>query len=119
VHTVELGRILRADRSGAEHRLVEGNLETVGSRRNRGRCSRQTSVPGVFAAAIAPIVPYNQIVIAMGEGAKASLSAFDHLIRTPPARARDGGRAPGNTQTGHPGETPHVTAERRLYTMAD
>jgi len=26
-------------------------------------------------------VPYKQIVIAMGEGSKAALSAFDHLIR--------------------------------------
>lgn len=41
----------------------------------------QTSVPGVFAAGDATTVPYKQIVIAMGEGAKASLSAFDHLIR--------------------------------------
>ena len=44
------------------------------------RC--QTSVPGVFAAGDATTVPYKQIIIAMGEGAKASLSAFDHLIRT-------------------------------------
>jgi alkyl hydroperoxide reductase subunit F len=44
----------------------------------------QTSVPGVFAAGDATTVPYKQIVIAMGEGAKASLSAFDHLIRTAP-----------------------------------
>jgi NADH-dependent peroxiredoxin subunit F len=43
----------------------------------------QTSVPGVFAAGDCTIVPYKQIVIAVGEGAKASLSAFDHLIRTP------------------------------------
>ncbi|RJG02871.1 alkyl hydroperoxide reductase subunit F [Noviherbaspirillum sedimenti] len=42
----------------------------------------QTSVPGVFAAGDVTTVPYKQIVIAMGEGAKASLSAFDHLIRT-------------------------------------
>jgi alkyl hydroperoxide reductase subunit F len=42
----------------------------------------QTSVPGVFAAGDATTVPYKQIIIAMGEGAKASLSAFDHLIRT-------------------------------------
>jgi NADH-dependent peroxiredoxin subunit F len=42
-----------------------------------------TSVPGVFAAGDCTIVPYKQIVIAMGEGAKASLSAFDHLIRSP------------------------------------
>jgi len=42
----------------------------------------QTSVPGVFAAGDATTVPYKQIVIAMGEGSKAALSAFDHLIRT-------------------------------------
>ena len=43
------------------------------------RC--QTSVPGLFAAGDATTVPYKQIVIAMGEGSKAALSAFDHLIR--------------------------------------
>jgi len=43
----------------------------------------QTSVPGVFAAGDCTIVPYKQIVIAMGEGAKAGLGAFDHLIRSP------------------------------------
>ncbi|MCP3432820.1 alkyl hydroperoxide reductase subunit F [Stutzerimonas stutzeri] len=42
----------------------------------------QTSIPGVFAAGDVTTVPYKQIVIAVGEGAKASLSAFDHLIRT-------------------------------------
>jgi alkyl hydroperoxide reductase subunit F len=42
----------------------------------------QTSVPGVFAAGDATTVPYKQIVIAMGAGSVASLSAFDHLIRT-------------------------------------
>jgi alkyl hydroperoxide reductase subunit F len=43
----------------------------------------QTSVPGIFAAGDCTVVPYKQIVIAVGEGAKASLSAFDHLIRSP------------------------------------
>jgi alkyl hydroperoxide reductase subunit F len=43
----------------------------------------QTSVPGVFAAGDCTTVPYKQIVIAMGDGAKASLGAFDHLIRLP------------------------------------
>jgi alkyl hydroperoxide reductase subunit F len=43
----------------------------------------QTSVAGVFAAGDCTVVPYKQIVIAVGEGAKASLSAFDHLIRSP------------------------------------
>jgi alkyl hydroperoxide reductase subunit F len=41
----------------------------------------QTSVPGVFAAGDATTVPYKQIIIAMGEGSKASLGAFDYLIR--------------------------------------
>jgi len=41
----------------------------------------RTSVPGVFAAGDVTTVPYKQIVIAMGDGARASLSAFDHLIR--------------------------------------
>ena len=44
------------------------------------RC--ETSVPGVFAAGDATTVPYKQIVIAMGEGSKAALTAFDHLIRS-------------------------------------
>ena len=42
----------------------------------------QTSLPGVFAAGDCTTVPYKQIIIAMGAGATASLSAFDHLIRT-------------------------------------
>jgi alkyl hydroperoxide reductase subunit F len=42
----------------------------------------QTSVPGVFAAGDCTTVPYKQIVIAMGAGSTAALSAFDHLIRT-------------------------------------
>ncbi|TEW47842.1 alkyl hydroperoxide reductase subunit F [Psychromonas algicola] len=43
----------------------------------------ETSITGVFAAGDVTTVPYKQIIIAMGEGSKASLSAFDHLIRTP------------------------------------
>lgn len=42
----------------------------------------ETSLPGIFAAGDVTTVPYKQIIIAVGEGAKASLSAFDHLIRT-------------------------------------
>ncbi|HEU4460445.1 MAG TPA: alkyl hydroperoxide reductase subunit F [Methylibium sp.] len=46
-----------------------------------------TSVPGVFAAGDATTVPFKQIVIAAGEGSKAALAAFDHLIRTTPLAA--------------------------------
>ena len=44
------------------------------------RCA--TNIPGIFAAGDVTTVPYKQIVIAMGEGSKASLSAFDHIIRS-------------------------------------
>ena len=47
----------------------------------------QTSVPGVFAAGDCTTVPFKQIIIAMGDGAKASLGAFDHLIRSPVVKA--------------------------------
>ena len=40
-----------------------------------------TSLPGVFAAGDVTTVPYKQIIIAMGEGSKAALGAFDYLIR--------------------------------------
>ena len=41
-----------------------------------------TSIPGIFAAGDVTTVPYKQIIISMGEGSKAALSAFDYLIRT-------------------------------------
>jgi NADH-dependent peroxiredoxin subunit F len=47
----------------------------------------RTNLPGVFAAGDCTTVPFKQIVIAAGEGSKAALSAFDHLIRMPVAAA--------------------------------
>jgi alkyl hydroperoxide reductase subunit F len=43
----------------------------------------ETNVPGVFASGDCTTVPFKQIIISMGEGAKAALSAFDYLIRLP------------------------------------
>ncbi|WP_282946754.1 MULTISPECIES: alkyl hydroperoxide reductase subunit F [unclassified Sphingopyxis] len=43
----------------------------------------ETSQPGIFAAGDCTTVPYKQIVIAMGEGSKAALAAFDYMIRLP------------------------------------
>ena len=55
-----------------------------------------TSVPGVLAAGDVTTVPYKQIVISMGGGATAALSAFDHLIRTSaPAEAESTGVGAG------------------------
>ena len=61
-------------------------LEACGLERSRfGEiiidASGATNLPGVFAAGDATNVPYKQIVVAMGEGSKAGLSAFDYLIR--------------------------------------
>ncbi|HMX14394.1 MAG TPA: alkyl hydroperoxide reductase subunit F, partial [Thauera aminoaromatica] len=93
------GLVYKDRKTNAEHRLeLEGIFVQIGLLPNtdflRGtlELSRfgevivdakgQTSVPGIFAAGDCTTVPYKQIIIAMGEGAKASLSAFDHLIRS-------------------------------------
>ncbi len=61
-------------------------LDGAVARSNRGEIEIDargaTNVPGVFAAGDVTTVPYKQIVIAMGEGSKAALSAFDYLIRS-------------------------------------
>jgi len=41
----------------------------------------QTSIPGIFAAGDVTNIPFKQIIIAMGEGSRSALSAFDYLIR--------------------------------------
>ena len=41
----------------------------------------RTNVPGIYAAGDVSTVPYKQIIVSMGEGAKAALSAFDDRIR--------------------------------------
>jgi alkyl hydroperoxide reductase subunit F len=43
----------------------------------------QTSIPGVFAAGDVTTVPFKQIIIATGDGAKAALGAFDYMMRLP------------------------------------
>ena len=96
------GLVFRDRTSGAEHRIdLAGVFVQIGLVPNteflKGvvELSRYgeilidakgaTNVPGVFAAGDATTVPFKQIIIAAGDGAKAALSAFDHLIRTPAA----------------------------------
>ncbi|MFZ4519933.1 MAG: alkyl hydroperoxide reductase subunit F [Microthrixaceae bacterium] len=54
-----------------------------------------TSVPGVFAAGDCTTVPFKQIIVAMGAGSTAALSAFDHLIRTSAPDAEPAGAPVG------------------------
>ena len=53
-----------------------------------------TSLPGVLAAGDCTTVPFKQIVVAMGAGSTAALSAFDHLIRTSAPAAEDAATEP-------------------------
>ncbi len=56
-----------------------------------------TSIPGVFAAGDVTTVPFKQIVIAVGDGAKAALGAFDYLIRNSVAAEAEVEEAAGIT----------------------
>lgn len=40
----------------------------------------RTNVPGIYAAGDVTTVPYKQIIIAMGEGAKAALTSFEDIM---------------------------------------
>jgi NADH-dependent peroxiredoxin subunit F len=64
-----------------------------------------TSIPGVFAAGDATTTPFKQIIIAAGEGAKASLGAFDYLIRSTAPEA-------GNAEAPASGEGPSTPTDR-------
>jgi NADH-dependent peroxiredoxin subunit F len=61
---------------------LRGTLEMSGNGEIVVDARGQTSLPGVFAAGDVTTVPFKQIIIAAGDGAKAALGAFDHLIRT-------------------------------------
>ena len=60
--------------------VVEGIVETKpwGEIVINEKC--ETSEPGIYACGDVTTVPYKQIVVAMGEGAKASLAAFEYLL---------------------------------------
>ena len=71
---VQIGLLPNSDfLSGVVERTVHGEVVID------EKC--QTTQPGIFAAGDVSTVPYKQIVISMGEGAKASLSAFEYLIK--------------------------------------
>ncbi len=83
LHTVELAGVFVQIGLQPNTDWLKGTLELSRHGEVEVDARGQTSVPGVFAAGDCTVVPYKQIVIAVGEGAKASLSAFDYLIRAP------------------------------------
>ena len=88
VHTLELSGVFVQIGPVPNTDWLEGTLRLSARGEIEVDARGQTSAPGVFAAGDCTIVPYKQIIIAMGEGAKASLGAVDHLIRAPlPAAA--------------------------------
>lgn len=73
---VQIGLLPNTDFLKASNVELSNRDEIVINERN------ETNVKGVFAAGDCTTVPYKQIIIATGEGAKASLSAFDYIIRS-------------------------------------
>jgi alkyl hydroperoxide reductase subunit F len=86
----------------------------------------RTSVPGVFAAGDCTTVPFKQIVIAMGAGSTAALSAFDHLVRTSAPAATDpaapaepaAAAADADDSAGTAGGSADAASERRTEPVA-
>ena len=87
LHTVELEGIFVQIGLVPNTEWLKGDiaLSPRGEIEIDGHCA--TSIPGVFAAGDVTTVPFKQIIISMGEGSKAALSAFDHLIRLAPEEA--------------------------------
>ena len=69
---VEIGHIVESDFVSKMVTLDERKQIVVNDK-------NETNVPGVFGAGDATTVPYKQIVIAAGEGAKAALTAYSYL----------------------------------------
>ncbi|MCU0845607.1 MAG: FAD-dependent oxidoreductase [Spirochaetes bacterium] len=63
--------------------LVKGLLELNEFGEINVDCACRTSLPGIFAAGDVSSVPFKQIIIAAGEGAKAALSACEYVLREP------------------------------------
>ncbi len=81
VRTIELDGIFVQIGLAANSKSFEGQLELTPRREIKTDAFCRTSITGVYAAGDVTDVPYKQIIIAMGEGAKAALSAFDDRVR--------------------------------------
>ena len=71
---IEIGLLPNSELFGGRMELNPGGEIVVDA-----KC--RTSVKGIFACGDVTDVPYKQVVIAVGEGAKAALAAHEYLIR--------------------------------------
>ena len=81
-HTVELEGIFVQIGLLPNTEWLEGSIALSAHNEIEIDSRGATSIPGVFAAGDCTTVPYKQIIISMGAGSTAMLSAFDHLFRT-------------------------------------
>ena len=88
VHTVELEGIFVQIGLVPNTEWLKGTVELSKYGEIVVNARGETNIPGVFAAGDCTTVPYKQIVIAMGEGSKAALTAFDYMIRLPQAETQ-------------------------------
>jgi alkyl hydroperoxide reductase subunit F len=70
---VEIGSTPASDFAAAVKKNVGGEIMV--------NCGCETNIPGIFAAGDVTNVPAKQIIVACGEGAKATLAAFDYVNR--------------------------------------
>jgi alkyl hydroperoxide reductase subunit F len=82
-HTVQLAGVFVQIGLIPNAEWLKGTLELTPHGEIEVDARGETSIPGVFAAGDVTTVPFKQIVIAVGEGAKASLAAFDYMMRLP------------------------------------
>jgi len=61
-------------------KMVEGLVKLDSQGRIMVDCANRTSVPGIFAAGDVTDTYAEQVLVAVGEGAKAALSAYDYLL---------------------------------------
>lgn len=80
-HTVELAGVFVQIGLIPNAEWLKGTLELTPHGEIEVDARGETSIPGVFAAGDVTTVPFRQIVITVGEGAKASLAAFDYMMR--------------------------------------
>ena len=83
LHTVELAGVFVQIGLLPNAEWLKGTLDLTPHGEIEVDARGETSIPGVFAAGDVTTVPFKQIVIAVGEGAKASLAAFDYMMRLP------------------------------------